>query len=83
MRACNVFLFPLKPEPELETINFTTALGNNQKLKSVIQDLIVEAVTLKNLKIAKENGTLTHYLESCGVQTKPMPIKRKSKIRKK
>lgn len=73
----------LKPEPEFETINFTTALGNSPDLKRIIQTLVMEALTLKNLKIAKENGNLTHFLETTGVQTKPKVIKRKSKTRKK
>ena len=72
----------LKPEPEYEKISFTTALGSNQKLKSVIQEMIVEALTLKNLKIAKENGTMTHFLESVGLNSRPVPKKRVSKTRK-
>jgi len=72
----------LKPEPEYEKISFTTALGSNQKLKSVIQEMIVEALTLKNLKIAKENGTMTHFLESVGVNPRTVPRKRVSKKRK-
>ena len=73
----------LQPEPELETIHFTTALNTDPELKKVIQALIVEAATLKNLKIAKESGTLNHFLESCGVDTKPKAAKRVSKTRKK
>lgn len=72
----------MNPEPELETIQFTTALNSSVELKKVIQKLIMEAVTLKNLKIAKESGTVSHFLESVGVQTKPKPIKRVSKTRK-
>ena len=30
----------LKPEPEFETINFTTSIGANPKLKSVIQEWV-------------------------------------------
>jgi hypothetical protein len=70
-------------EPEFETINFTTAMSRTPALKNAIQELIMEAVTLKNLKIAKENGNLTHFLEASGVQTKPIPVKRVSKTRKK
>jgi len=72
----------LQPEPDYEKISFTTALGNNQKLRTCIQELIVEALTLKNLQIAKENGTLTHFVEAMGVNTKPVPKKRVSKTRK-
>jgi hypothetical protein len=73
----------LKPEPEYEKINFTTALSNNLKLKTVIQEMIVEALTLKNLQLAKENGNLTHFVEAMGVNTRPVPRKRVSKIRRK
>ncbi len=70
-------------EPELEKINFTTAISTNPKLKTVIQEMIVEALTLKNLQIAKENGTLTHFVEAMGVNTRPVPRKRVSKVRNK
>lgn len=73
----------MKPEPAYETINFTTLLSNNETFKRSIQDLIMEALTLKNLKIAKENGNLTHFLEASGVQTKPKTKKRASKVRHK
>jgi len=72
----------LNPEPEYEKISFTTALGSNQKLKSVIQEMIVEVLTLKNMQIAKENGTLTHFVKAMGVNTRPVPKKRISKTRK-
>jgi len=73
----------LNPEPELEEINFTTALNNNEALKNCIQSLIIEALTLKKLKISKESGTLAHTLESYGVETKPKKGKRVSKTRNK
>jgi len=72
----------LKPEPEYEKINFTSSLDSNTKLKSVIQEMIIEALTLKNLKLAKDNGTLTHFVEAMGVSTKPVPKKRISKVRR-
>jgi hypothetical protein len=71
----------LKTEPEMEVIHFTTALNNNPTLKKVIQDLIMEAATLKNLKIAKESGTINHFLESCGVQSTVGAKKMVSKTR--
>lgn len=70
-------------EPKLESIQFTTALSNAPDLQAALQPLIMEALTLKNIKIAKENGTLTHFLESVGVETKPKPRKRVSKTRSK
>lgn len=73
----------MNPEPELEAINFTTSLNSSVELKTVMQKLIIEALTLKNLKIAKESGTITHFLEAVGVPTKPKPIKRVSKTRNK
>ena len=62
-------------ENDLETINFTTTLDNAPELKSSIQSLVVEALTLKNLKIAKENGNLTHFIESVGATTDSKPSK--------
>ena len=70
-------------EPDLESIQFTTALSNAPKLQEALQPLIIEALTLKNIKIAKENGTLTHFLESVGGTIKPKPVKRVSKTRSK
>lgn len=59
------------PIPIYETINFTTALHTNRELKRVVQELIIEAVSLKNLEIAKENGTLSHYLKAMTTLGKP------------
>lgn len=52
------------PIPFYETINFTTALSSAPSLKKDIQALIIEALTLKNLEIAKENGTLSHFVQT-------------------
>jgi len=70
-------------EPALESIQFTTALSTNPELEKVIQGIMMEALTLKNIKIAKENGTLTHFLETCGAEIKSKPLKRVSKTRSK
>lgn len=71
----------LKPEPELEHIQFTTALNNDPAFKSMIQGMIVEALSLRELKIAKESGTLSHLLESVGQSSRPVVKKRVSKTR--
>lgn len=72
----------MQPEPVYEQINFTTALNNSSKFKQCIQEMIIEALTLKNLKIARENGNLTHFVESVGYQTKkPGIVRRISKVR--
>lgn len=55
---------------DLEKINFVTSLDENPELMKVIQALAIEALTLKNLKIAEKNGTLSHFIESVGVEEK-------------
>lgn len=52
-----------EPIPKYETINFTDALNTNKEFKRCIQTMIIQALTLKNLEIAKEAGTLAHYVE--------------------
>lgn len=59
------------PIPIYETINFTTALHVNRQLLSCVQALIIEALTLKNMAIAKKNGTLSHFIKAVGAQTQP------------
>ena len=53
-------------QPIYETINFTTALKNVEHFTEIAQGLIVEALTLKNMKIAEKNGELSHFIESVG-----------------
>ncbi len=69
--------------PIYETIEFTFALEENADFKKCIKDIILQATTLKNLKIAKENGTVSHFLEAMGVPVTPKVVKRVSKTRKK
>lgn len=52
--------------PIFETINFTTALDNVEHFKQIAQTMIVEALTLKNMEIAEENGTLSHFVRMMG-----------------
>jgi hypothetical protein len=52
--------------PVYETINFTTALDNIEHFKQIAQEIIIEALTLKNMKIAEKNGELSHFIESVG-----------------
>jgi N-dimethylarginine dimethylaminohydrolase len=61
-------------EPVLESINFTTALANHPIFKEQINSLITEALTLKEMKIAQEEGLLS-------VLNKPVVKKRVSKTR--
>ena len=50
--------------PMYETINATGALGANPEMKKVIQALIIELLTLKNLEVAKENGEIEHFVQA-------------------
>jgi len=50
--------------PILEDINFMIPLNSSKELKAVVQSLAVEALTLKDMEIAKKNGQLSHYVES-------------------
>lgn len=71
-------------EPKYEQINFRTALFKHLELQQVIRGLIVEALALEDLKIAKESNTLDHYVEAIsGQSTKVKKTKRVSKTRKK
>jgi hypothetical protein len=63
-------------EPVLESINFTTALANHPVFKEQITSLISEALTLKDMKLAQEEGLLSFL-------NKPTVKKRVSKTRKK
>lgn len=65
-------------EPVYEQIDFTTALFNHPELQQGVRAMIMEALTLKDLKIAKESNTLSHYVEAItGESTKPKRVKRK------
>lgn len=57
--------------PVYETINFTTALSYVTGFKAMIQQMIIEALTLKNMEIAKENGELSHFVQSVGADFGP------------
>jgi len=61
-------------EPVLDSINFTTALANHPVFKEQIISLITEALTLKEMKVAREEGLLA-------VLDRPVPKKRVSKTR--
>ena len=50
----------------LENINFVMPLNQSVELRRVIQAMAMEALTLKNYQIAKENGQLSHFIEATG-----------------
>lgn len=50
--------------PMYEIINASGALGVNPDMKRVVQELVITLLTMKNLKIAKKNGELTHFVEA-------------------
>lgn len=52
--------------PILDNINCIVPLNQNKIFKSNIQAFLVEAITLKNLKIAEKNGQMSHFLEAIG-----------------
>lgn len=54
--------------PIFETINFTTLLKNVDHFKQVAQQMIIEALTLKNMEIAEKNGDLSHFVRSVGAE---------------
>jgi hypothetical protein len=64
----------MQQEPVLESINFTTALANHPVFKEQVTSLITEALTLKEMKIARDEGLLS-------VLNRPVPKKRVSKTR--
>ena len=49
--------------PILDDINFAVALNQSKELKTVIQELAIQALTLKDMQVAKKNGQLSHYIE--------------------
>lgn len=52
--------------PVLENINFSFPLDKVETFKTDIQAMIIEALTLKNWEIAKENGQLSHFIAAVG-----------------
>jgi hypothetical protein len=54
------------PVPVLEDIQTIVPLNANPEFKSHVQAFLIEALTLKNLEIAEENGQISHFLEAVG-----------------
>ncbi len=52
--------------PILDDINFIFSLNKYPDFKTQIQAMAVEALTLKNMQIAEENGQLSHFVEAVG-----------------
>lgn len=48
----------------LDDINFVTPLNNSKELKACVQSIAVEALTLKDMEVAKKNGQLSHYVQA-------------------
>lgn len=67
--------------PILDDINFVQALNKSKELKAVVQAIAVEALTLKDMTIAKKNGQLSHYIKSVKGLS-PVPKKRGSNVTK-
>ena len=74
--------------PILDNINFIVPLNKSKELKAVVQSLAVEALTLKDMEIAKKNGQLSHYVEAIqGIAPKakkkagpaPIPVPRRKR----
>lgn len=55
-----------EPVPDYEKIQFTDALHrpDNALFKRCIQSMIVQALTLKDLEIAKRDGSIAHFVQS-------------------
>lgn len=66
--------------PILEDINFMFSLNKEPSFQSNIQAIVMEALTLKNLEIAEENGQISHFIKAMGVE--PEKKKRGSKTTK-
>lgn len=78
----------------LDDINFVTPLNASKELKTVVQALSVEALTLKDMQVAKKNGQLSHYIEKIkaldprkkkaakGAEPAPTPRRRLGKKKK-
>lgn len=68
--------------PILENINFITPLNSSKELKACVQALAVEALTLKNMEIAKKEGQLSHFVQAIeGVQDGLTDADKKSRKR--
>lgn len=48
----------------LEDIPFGFNLDKSPLFRSEIQAMVIEALTLKNLEIAKENGQISHFVQA-------------------
>jgi len=66
--------------PILDDINVMFPLNKEITFKSNIQAIVMEALTLKNLEIAEENGQISHFVKAMGVE--PEKKKRGSKTTK-
>lgn len=77
----------------LDDINFVTPLNNSKELKACVQAIAVEALTLKDMEIAKKNGQLSHYIqaiqaldpknEALNKGKEPIPVPRRRTRKKK
>lgn len=59
--------------PILEEINTVFPLDKDEIFKGNIQAILMEALTLKNWQIAKENGQLSHFVEAMGGDADKLP----------
>ena len=50
--------------PVLDNIDFITPVNSSKELKAVIQALAIEALTLKDMEVAKKNGQLSHFVQA-------------------
>lgn len=55
-----------QPVYMMEDINTVFPLNKDEVFKGNIQAILMEALTLKNWQIAKENGQLSHFVEAVG-----------------
>ena len=51
------------PLTTFDKINFVLPLRRNPEVKKVIQEMVIEALTLRGMKVAEEDGELSHYME--------------------
>lgn len=52
--------------PILDDINVMFPLNKEPSFKTNIEAIAMEALTLKNLEIAKENGQISHFVQAMG-----------------
>ena len=74
--------------PILDDINVMFALNKDPSFKSNIEAIAMEALTLRNLEIAEENGQISHFVKEMGApagkkkrgsKTTKAKVKRKKK----